>query len=149
MYSFTDKEINKLIAVTCNLSKGLDHLTYLRERGVESWDEKYNIFENYASAKDFISISEIDRMFKNVESIYSLAFSYEISQGLDNLAHIREKGIESWDEKYEISKNYNLAKKLLLPSNRFKINKMFRDVERVYKLVFKEKWEENLNEKTN
>lgn len=83
MYSFTDKKINELITVTCSLSKGLEDLSYIREKGLESWDEKYNISESYNKAKKFISLTEINRMFRGVERIYKLVFKEEWKEKLN------------------------------------------------------------------
>lgn len=74
MYNFSDKEINELITVTCSLSKGLENLTHIREKGLESWDEKYNISESYNNTKKFISLTEVNRMSKKVEKIYKIFF---------------------------------------------------------------------------
>lgn len=70
MHCYTNKEVSKLITVTCSLSKSLDNLTHIKEKGIESWDKEYNVSENYNNAKEFLVIPEIHKMFKNVERVY-------------------------------------------------------------------------------
>ena len=83
MYNFSDKGINKLITATSNLSKGLEDLAHIKEKGIESWNEKYKISKSYDNARKFISLTEINKMSTKVERIYKVFFGGDWKEKLN------------------------------------------------------------------
>jgi len=83
MHCYTDKEIGELIKVSCGLTKSLENLFHIKDKGVDSWSEKYNVPNLYNKARRFLTVPGMDKMFKRIEKIYKIVYEDEWSNYLN------------------------------------------------------------------
>ena len=115
MNNYSDKETGELVSVSIGLSKILSKTPLvLNKEDFDTLDMNYNVFDYLKKAKKFLYIPEIDKMFNSIGKAYEPIIASKLSKALNNLKYIREKGIESWDKKYEVSNNYKHAKEFIL-----------------------------------
>lgn len=138
---YSEKDVNNLLEITCELSNGLDDLSLIKEKGIKSWDKKYDIFNKFNNIRSFVSLPKVNSFLKKIEEVISSG----LSKGLENLGDIKE-GIEKWENKYSVPNYYKISEKFLQNND---IYRMRRKIEKVYKILHGDEWKEELNEKTN
>lgn len=146
---YSEKEVNELLEITFELSKELEDLSHIREKGIGSWDKKYDIFNKFENIRRFISFPKVNSILKKIEEIISSG----LSKGLENLEYIRKEGIEKWDEgiekwetKYHVLDYYRISKRFLQSNE---VYKMHKKIKSAYKILHGDEWKERLNEKAN